>query len=78
MTFQEAARLGQEAAPREMWLTHYSPSLTRPEEYLRRSEIFPKAIENMARGRIWSMELGFDEEKSRESLRILKLMMKDT
>ena len=26
MTFQEAARLGREAAPREMWLTHYSPS----------------------------------------------------
>ena len=43
MTFQEAARLGREAAPREMWLTHYSPSLIRPEDYLEEiREIFPR------------------------------------
>ena len=30
MTFQEAARLAKDAEVREMWLTHYSPSLTRP------------------------------------------------
>ena len=34
MTFYEAARLAKEADPKEMWLTHYSPSLNRPEEYM--------------------------------------------
>ena len=60
MTFQEAARLGREAVPREMWLTHYSPSLIRPEDYLEEiREIFPR-IKTARDG--WSMELGFDEE----------------
>ena len=60
MTFQEAAKLGREAAPREMWLTHYSPSLMKPEEYLPEiREIFPK-IKTARDG--WSLELGFDEE----------------
>ena len=34
MTFTEAALLARKAAPSELWLTHYSPSLTRPEEYM--------------------------------------------
>lgn len=34
MTFQEAAALAKRAEPKEMWLTHYSPSLVRPEEYM--------------------------------------------
>ena len=34
MTFYEAANLAKEADVQEMWLTHYSPSLTRPEEYM--------------------------------------------
>ena len=34
MTFYEAAELAKEAQVKELWLTHYSPSLTRPEEYL--------------------------------------------
>lgn len=34
MTFYEAATLAQEANVKEMWLTHYSPSLTRPEDYM--------------------------------------------
>lgn len=34
MTFYEAAKLAKEAEVKEMWLTHYSPSLTRPEEYM--------------------------------------------
>lgn len=34
MTFYEAAELAREAQVKEMWLTHYSPSLVRPEEYL--------------------------------------------
>lgn len=34
MTFYEAARLAKEAEVKEMWLTHYSPSLNRPEDYM--------------------------------------------
>lgn len=34
MTFYEAAQLAKEADVKEMWLTHYSPSLVRPEEYM--------------------------------------------
>ena len=34
MTFTEAAVLAKEANVRQMWLTHYSPSLTKPEEYM--------------------------------------------
>jgi len=44
MTFYEAAELAREAEAKEMWLTHYSPSLTRPEEYMDAvREIFPYA-----------------------------------
>ena len=34
MTFYEAAALAKEAQVKEMWLTHYSPSLNYPEEYM--------------------------------------------
>lgn len=34
MTFYEAAGLASEAQVKEMWLTHYSPSLVRPEEFM--------------------------------------------
>ena len=44
MTFYEAAQLAKEADVQEMWLTHYSPSLTRPEEYMEEvRKIFPAA-----------------------------------
>ena len=60
MTFQEAAHLAKEAQPKEMWLTHYSPSLTRPEEYMEEvKQIFPRA--KAARDG-WTVELEFDEE----------------
>ncbi len=43
MTFQEAAALAREADPGELWLTHFSPSLVRPEQYLDDvREIFPR------------------------------------
>ena len=60
MTFAEAARLAKTAQPKEMWLTHYSPSLTKPEEFLDRArEIFPRTV--AARdGR--TAELEFDED----------------
>ena len=35
MTFHEAAQLAKEAEVGELWLTHYSPSLVRPEDYLK-------------------------------------------
>lgn len=34
MTFTEAATLAKEGGVKELWLTHYSPSLTKPEEYM--------------------------------------------
>ena len=60
MTFYEAAHLAKDANVREMWLTHYSPSLTHPEEYLGEvRKLFPNTV--AARdGR--TVELNFDEE----------------
>lgn len=45
MTMKEAAKLAKEADVKEMWLTHYSPSLVHPEEYLQAvCEIFPRCV----------------------------------
>lgn len=45
MTFYEAAYLAKEAEVGKMWLTHYSPSLTWPDEYMDEvRKIFPRAI----------------------------------
>ena len=42
MTFYEAAELAKAAEVKELWLTHYSPSLNHPEEYMPEVEkIFP-------------------------------------
>lgn len=44
MTFYEAADLAKRANVKELWLTHYSPSLIRPEEFMKETkEIFPAA-----------------------------------
>ena len=44
MTFYEASELARTARVKEMWLTHYSPSLTRPEPYMDDvRKIFPAA-----------------------------------
>lgn len=60
MTFYEAANLAKEAKVKEMWLTHYSPSLTRPEEYMDDVRaIFPCA---KAGKDGMSVELDFPEE----------------
>lgn len=60
MTMYEAARIARAAGVPQLWLTHYSPSLMRPEEYLEDvRKIFPNTI--AARdGR--TIELNFDEE----------------
>ena len=45
MTFREAAVLARNANVQEMWLTHYSPSLVRPDDYMDKvREIFPIAF----------------------------------
>lgn len=62
MTFKEAAKLAKEADPKELWLTHYSPSLTHPEEYMNVvREIFPRA-RAAKDGR--TAELEFDEDET--------------
>ena len=59
MTFQEAATLARDAKVKEMWLTHYSPSLSYPEDYIDSAKaIFPNTIAAKD-GR--SMELVFEE-----------------
>lgn len=60
MTFKEAARLAREAKVRELWLTHYSPSLTKPEPFMDGvRQIFPNAHPGKD-GK--SVDLMFDEE----------------
>ena len=44
MTFYEAAHLAKQADVKQMWLTHYSPSLVRAEEFMGKvKSIFPRA-----------------------------------
>lgn len=60
MTVYEAAALAQKADPKQLWLTHYSPSMTKPEIFMDEvRKIFPRA--KAARDG-WSLGLGFDEE----------------
>lgn len=61
MTFYEAAELAKIANPTEMWLTHYSPSLIRPDDFMDDVRgIFKRSI--AARdGR--TIELRFDDEE---------------
>ena len=45
MTFYEAAQMAKDAQVKEMWLTHYSPSLLKPAIYMDEvKKIFPEAI----------------------------------
>ncbi len=45
MTFYEAARLAKDAEVGELWLTHYSPSLVRPQDYKDEvRKIFPSSV----------------------------------
>ncbi|MBR5732948.1 MAG: ribonuclease Z, partial [Lachnospiraceae bacterium] len=62
MTFAEAAKIAAKAdpQPKEMWLTHYSPSLIRPEEFMDPvREIFPNAF---AAKDLRSTVIKFEEE----------------
>lgn len=61
MTFYEAAKLAKAAEVKEMWLTHYSPSLTHPEEYMEEvRKIFPAAKAGKDRK---SVELDFEKDE---------------
>lgn len=61
MTFYEAAKLAKAAEVKEMWLTHYSPSLTYPEEYMDEvRKIFPAAKAGKDRK---SIELDFEKDE---------------
>lgn len=61
MTMYEAANLAVRAQPKQLWLTHYSPSLNRPEEFMEGvRKIFPRA--KAARDG-WTLELDFEDEE---------------
>ena len=60
MTFREAATLARQSQVGEMWLTHYSPSLIRPDEFMDMvREIFPNAYPGKD-GK--TMEMNFEED----------------
>lgn len=60
MTMYEAAQIARKAEVPELWLTHYSPSLIRPEEYMTEvRKIFPSAVAAKD-GR--TKEFNFEEE----------------
>ena len=62
MTFYEAAQLGAQAQPARMWLTHYSPSLVKPAEYM--DEVH-KICEITEPGKdLKSITLTFEEEET--------------
>ena len=60
MMFQEAAKVAAQAEVAELWLTHYSPSLPKPEFYM---EEVQKIFSNTHPGKDGkSVEIGFEEE----------------
>ena len=59
MTFYESAKIAKEAKPKQMWLTHYSPSLIKPDEYMHDvKKIYPASYPGKD-GK--TIELTFDE-----------------
>ncbi|MCR5283190.1 MAG: ribonuclease Z [Lachnospiraceae bacterium] len=60
MMFQEAARIARAAGPKQMWLTHFSPAMPWPNEYMDSvKQIFPDAVAGTDG---MSIEIGFEEE----------------
>jgi ribonuclease Z len=60
MTMYEAAEIAKEADVKEMWLTHYSPSMNKPQEFEEAVKaIFPRTV--IAKDR-QTLELRFEEE----------------
>ena len=61
MTISEACELAKAANPRKMWLTHYSPAMVHPEQYIKEArEIFAK-VKLGKDGK--SVDLMFDEDE---------------
>lgn len=61
MTFLEAAHVAKDAQVKEMWLTHYSPSLLHPEEYMKSvKKVFDKAYPGKD-GKSITLEFADDE-----------------
>ena len=60
MTFKEAAELAKKAQPAQMWLTHYSPSLVHPEEYMDQVRAFFPETYPGKDGK--TVELDFEED----------------
>ena len=59
MTMQEGAALAARAQPKEMWFTHYSPSMSNPKPYMEEiQKIFPRA---KAAKDGWSIDLGYED-----------------
>ena len=59
MTFEEAGRLAKQAGVKELWLTHYSPALNRPEQYIEDvRQIFQNSYPGKDKN---SLELNFEE-----------------
>lgn len=64
MTMYEAAKIASAVDVPQLWLTHYSPSMTHPEEFMKEvKKIFPQAV--AARdGR--TLELMFEDEEEKQ------------
>ncbi len=61
MMMQEAADIARDAEVKELWLTHFSPSLVHPEEYLDElKKIFPETV--LGRDGL-STELDYEENE---------------
>lgn len=61
MTMQEGAALAAKAQPKEMWFTHYSPSMANPKPYMEEIlKIFPRA---KAAKDGWSVDLGYENQE---------------
>ncbi len=64
MNMYEAATIAAQANPKQLWFTHFSPSLFRPEQYQKEAQkIFPRAYV-VKDGT--SIDLLFDDEEDKE------------
>jgi len=60
MLFSEAAEIAKNGKVKELWLTHYSPSMTAPQEFLHNAtSIFPNTLLGFDRK---NTTIGFEEE----------------
>ena len=60
MTIKEACMIAKESNPKELWLTHYSPSMPKPIEYADMAKSIFKNTFIPQDG--WTKELKFDDE----------------